>query len=132
MDKAGIKEILASFPCPRGDWWVAAGAAMVLYGIRERTHDIDLGCSKKLADRLEADGYLYRHTESGGRWFKYGEHIEIFEGWLKDTVTDVEGFPVVSPAGLLEMKRELGREKDLKDIRLIEGFLKEHARSRGR
>ena len=36
--------------------WMITGSAMVLYGIREQTHDIDLGCTKQLADRLEAEG----------------------------------------------------------------------------
>ncbi len=30
---------------------------------------------------------------------------------------------VVSPKGLIEMKRKLGREKDIRDIQLIEEWL---------
>ena len=100
------------------------GAAMVLYGIREHTRDIDLGCNERMADALERDGFLCGYTDSGGRRFKYGEHIEVFENWLKDSVTAVEGFPVVTVRGLLEMKRKLGREKDIRDIRLIDEYLK--------
>lgn len=43
-----------------------------------KTTDIDLGCSKRLADLLEADGCLFRQTDDGKRWFKYGENIGIF------------------------------------------------------
>ena len=35
-----------------------------------------------------------------------------------------DGVPVVSLRGLLEMKRELGRRKDIEDIILIEKALK--------
>ena len=124
MDKQEILNCLSSFPYDHKEYWLVTGAAMVLYGIKDKTSDIDLGCSAKLADQLEADGYLYKRTEDGKRWFKYSEHIEIFEEWLKDSVKIVEGFPLVSLKGLIEMKQELGREKDIKDIELINSFIK--------
>ncbi len=123
MDKQGILNCLSEFPYDRNEYWVVAGGAMVLYGIREQTADIDLGCSKRLADHLEADGYLFRRTDEGKRWFKYGEDIEIFEEWMKDTIEIVHGFHVVSIKGLIEMKQELGRDKDKRDIRLIKAVL---------
>ena len=51
---------------------------------------------------------------------------EIFENWINDTVTEVDGIPVISLKGMLEMKRELGREKDLHDIELILDFVRRH------
>ena len=120
MDKTEIIEILNKFPFDREDYWIITGGAMVLYGFREQTSDIDLGCNAKMADELEREGFLYRYTESGNRQFKYGECIEVFENWLCDAVTYIEGFPVITVKGLIEMKRELGRDKDLRDIRLIE------------
>ena len=123
MDRQGILNCLSEFPYDPNEYWVITGGAMVLYGIREQTADIDLGCSKRLADLLEADGYLFRRTDDGKRWFKYGENIEIFEEWLTDTIDTVGGFHVVSIKGLIEMKQELGRDKDKKDIELIKAFL---------
>ena len=120
MNKTEIIHILNEFPFAREDYWIITGGAMVLYGFREQTSDIDLGCTTKMADELEREGFLYRISESGNRHFKYGEDIEVFENWLHDAVTYVEGFPVITIAGLIEMKRELGRDKDLRDIRLIE------------
>ena len=123
MDKQGILKCLSEFPYDRNEYWVITGGAMVLYGIRQQTADIDLGCSKRLADLLEADGFLFRRTEDGKRWFRYGESIEIFEEWLMDGIESVYGFSIVSVQGLIEMKQELGREKDLKDIELIKAFI---------
>ena len=96
---------------------------MVLHGIKDSTSDIDLGCNSSMADELMRDGFFVRLTESGNRQFKYGEHIEIFENWLNDSVTSVDGLPVISIKGLIEMKQELGRDKDYKDIALIEEYL---------
>lgn len=124
MKKDDITARLADFPFSTEDYWIITGAAMVLYGIREETADIDMGCTKDMADRLEADGFLDHVSGDGKRCFKYGDSIEIIEGWLRDSIQNVGGFPVVSIKGLVEMKRELGREKDRKDIRIIEAFLK--------
>ena len=124
MDRQEILNCLSEFPYDRNEYWVITGGAMVLYGIREQTSDIDLGCSKRLADRLEADGYLFQRTDNGNRWFKYGENIEVFEEWIMDSIETVYGFNVVSIKGLIEMKQDLGRDKDKKDIELIKAFLK--------
>ena len=124
MNRQEILERLRAFEYDRGEYWVVTGGAMVLYGIREQTGDIDLGCSAAMADALEAAGCPHRRMADGGRWFRYSRDIEIFEGWLRDSVGTVEGFPVISLRGLLEMKRELGREKDLRDIALIEAFMR--------
>lgn len=117
-----IKATLASFPYPDG-WWVVTGAAMVLYGIRQEATDIDLGCTSELADTLQAEGLLCGHTSDGKRKFLCAGNIEVFEGWLCGRVETVGGLPVISPDGLLQMKRALGREKDRKDIGLILSFL---------
>ena len=125
MNRQEILDRLSAFPYDRGEYWIVAGAAMVVRGFREQTADIDLGCSRKMADRLEADGRLYRRTADGKRWFRSGDSIEIFEDWLRDSVETVGGFQTVSLQGLIEMKRELGREKDLKDIKLIRSFMEQ-------
>lgn len=124
MNKKELQERLAAFPYDRGGWWLVAGGAMVLYGIREQTHDIDLGCSTETADRMQADGLPYRRTADAKRQFRFGEDVEIFEGWLEDRVVEFDGVPVVSIDGLLAMKRALGREKDLRDVERILAFLK--------
>ena len=122
MDRRAIIEKLSAFPYDRGEYWVLTGGAMVLYGVRPETGDIDLGCSRALADRLEADGYLCGRRDNGRRRFRCGAEIEIFEEWLYDRTETVEGFRVISLQGLIEMKTALGREKDLRDIALIRSF----------
>ena len=104
-------------------YWVITGGAMVLYGIREETGDVDLGCTSELADLLEDQGYPVTVQKDGTRKIIICEDVEIFENWLYDTVQLVDGFPVISLNGLVQMKKSLGREKDLRDIQLIEAFL---------
>ncbi len=103
--------------------WLLTGAALVLFGIRDETADIDMGCTSAVAERLEADGYLYKVMEDGNRWFKLDDDMEVFENWLYDCVELLDGYPVMSLKGIREMKQHLGRKKDLRDIRMIDDFL---------
>ena len=107
----------------RDGCWLLAGGAMVLYGLRESTADIDLGCTKLLADQLEQAGFPTECMPDDTRRISYAPDIEIFEDWLYDGVTEVEGIPVITLTGLIEMKKALGREKDWRDICLIEAYL---------
>lgn len=122
MNRQELLTELNAFPYDRADYWVVAGGAMVLYGVRAETGDIDLGCTRTLADRLAAEGYPYRLTDDGRCWFRYSERIEIFEEWLYDRTETVDGFRVISLEGLIEMKTALGREKDLRDVERIRAF----------
>ena len=125
MNKAEITARLSAFPYSSREYWVITGAAMVLYGIREETADIDLGCTTEMADRLETGGYLYKVMPDGTRWFKISAEMEAFENWLCDSVIMKDGIPVISLKGLREMKEKLGREKDLRDIQLIDDYRRE-------
>jgi len=123
MNKQEILQKLQSLGLPQEDYWLIAGSAMVLHGVKDETRDIDLGCSKRLADRLEADGFPVERMPDGSRKFTLGSDIEIFEEWLFDRVEAAGGFPVISLKGLIMMKESLNREKDRADIAAIREFL---------
>ena len=120
MNRTQLLERLKTLEFDKKDYWLITGGAMVLYELRAETGDIDLGCTREMADALEASGLTPTILKDGTRKFLYGEDIEIFEEWLYDRVELVEGVPVISLNGLLAMKKTLGREKDLRDVRLIE------------
>ena len=124
MTRADTLERLRALDWPADEYWLVAGGAMVMYGLRPETHDLDLGCTTARADALEAAGVPYKEMEDGsGRWFSVSRDVEVFENWLMDRVELVDGVPVVSLNGLREMKRALGREKDLRDVARIDAFL---------
>ena len=123
MKKAELLARLRAFPYGTEAFWVVTGAAMVLYGLREETADIDMGCTPEMADRLESEGVPVRVMSDGNRRFRIDRETEVFENWLYDSVAMLEGIPVISLRGLREMKRRLGREKDLRDIERIDAFL---------
>lgn len=124
MDHTELINRLNSLGFCAGDYWLIAGGAMVLYGLRPETHDIDLGCTAQLADKLENSGYHVSRTTDGRRWIHFSEDIELFEGWLFDRIEMCKNIPVISLQGLMTMKKALGREKDLHDIERIEAALR--------
>ena len=120
LDRDSLIQRLRELPFPETEYWVVAGGAMVLHGFRPETRDIDLGCTAFLADKLQEQGYSVSCLDDGTRKIAYSEDIEIFENWLEGTVETVSGIPVVSVDGLIQMKKNIGREKDFADIALIE------------
>ena len=119
LDKKQIIARLEELHLDDTKYWLITGGAMVLYGLREQTSDIDLGCTSDLADLLQQEGFPVERMPDGTRKIVVAEDVEIFENWLEDRVERFEGVPVISIRGLIEMKRALGREKDFRDIQLI-------------
>ena len=75
FDKDSLLQRLRALSFSEEDYWVVAGGAMVLHGVRPQTQDIDLGCSTSLADRLEQQGYAVTYCEDGTRKILYKRHL---------------------------------------------------------
>jgi len=118
MKKEDIIRKLNELNFPKDQYWVNAGSAMTLYGLREDTHDIDIGCTTFLMDEL-IKRYELKYAKDGTRKVEIGEDIEIYENWLNDKITYINDIPVVSLKGILELKLFLNREKDQKDIKIL-------------
>ena len=103
--------------------WLTAGGALIFYGLRTVTADIDMGCTSSLADELEAAGHPVERGEEGQRRFHLPGCIDLSENWAEGTVTMMDGVPVVSLEDVLALKCSLGREKDRADIAAIRQLL---------
>lgn len=125
LTRDDIRNNLRSSGLELSHCWLTAGGALVFHGLRSVTADIDMGCDTHMADALEAAGYAVCRGEGGRRRFHLAGDIDISENWAKGTVTVMDGVPVVSLADVLELKRQLGREKDQADIAAIEKALAE-------
>jgi hypothetical protein len=104
-------------------YWITTGAAMVLYGIKEFTSDIDLGCDSKLISILESTGIKATILSDNTKRIKIEPDVEIFENWGSGDTRFIDSHPVLSPESIIKIKQELGREKDIKDIKLLEEYL---------
>ncbi len=125
-----MKEIekLDNMGIPRSSYVVIYGGAMVFHGIKEDTHDLDLWSIDsetfcKIADMgFETD----RLTDGAGNHqtvIHISEHTDIYNGQLWSPIKfsdDVYGINVQTPESICLEKMARGREKDKKDVELIE------------
>ena len=109
-------------------YWVIAGTAMVLQGIRSNTKDIDIACTTKMFCSLETKGYSVTKNFLGYRKISLEEDIKIFENWDVLGIDYIEGIPTANIESIREMKMQMGREKDLEDVKFIDDmFIKRPA-----
>ncbi len=106
FDQAALLQRLQALPFSKEEYW----------GGGRRCH----GAAWVSADELERQGFAVTRCDDGSRKISYSENIEIFENWIDGKVTFISGVPVVCADGLLQMKKKLGRDKDLADIVLLE------------
>jgi hypothetical protein len=121
--KEDIIKILKDMDLPLSEYWITSGAALVIHGVKETTNDIDLGCNTSLVEHFIKKRCNYRVVEDNSRIVQVNDTIEILENWFVDEIVFIDGLPVGSLESIRKQKAELGREKDIKDIRLIDASL---------
>ena len=95
---------------------------MVLHGLREETHDLDIWCTKKLGDAL-AQRCDVQVLPDGTRRFVPAPDVEIYENMLPGETVFLNGIPVAPLEDVLALKRQLNREKDQRDIAVLEAAI---------
>ena len=102
---------------------IISGAAMVLYGIKEETPDIDIAVTKEYKKELlskyecelenpETDSYIIDDVLNfGANYYKRRREY-------------IDGFPVSTIEDLIDLKVKLNRAKDKKDLKLIFKYMK--------
>lgn len=124
LKKNDIIKILEKMNLPKEEYWVVAGSALVVHGVKEETSDIDLGCTTYLTEYFIDKGCKYRILEDNTRIVEVNEKIELLENWYVDKIERIAGYPIGSLESIKKQKLALGREKDFEDIKLIDDFLK--------
>lgn len=120
---------------PKGEY-VVVGGAVTAHGIRE-SRDLDILVTPKLYQQLQKQGYkpcICQQCIETSRIMLKKDDVDIlpnlilgsYIGDTKQLIADadiIKGFPFIKLAELIKFKRELGRDKDFEDIKLIEAFL---------
>ena len=105
---------------------ICMGSALMIHGLRQETHDIDVAVSDAVFKEYLKKGYQIDENISRERILiiKDGIEIELF----RDLVTDIEcekinGVYVQTLESIIKWKTKLGRDKDKKDIEVIKDFI---------
>lgn len=123
LDKNDVIKLMKELNLPQSEYWITAGAGLVMHNIKETTRDIDLGCTTELANYLIENGCKFEYDRDGTRILKVNENVEAFENWFVDQIDNMNGISVASILSIRKQKVKLGREKDLQDIKRIDEFL---------
>jgi hypothetical protein len=118
---------------PLGKYTVVGGGVLAVRGIRD-TQDIDLIVTEDFYEKLKNNGWVEK--EKGlNNFHLYKDDFEVAKDFShidgckldsKDVIKNsdiIEDVPFMSLKDLLELKKALGREKDIKDIELINKYL---------
>lgn len=122
MKAEDIRRRLAELALDTNEYRINAGGAMVLHGLREETHDLDIWCTKKLGDAL-AQRCDVQVLPDGTRRFVPAPDVEIYENILPGETVFLNGIPVAPLEDVLALKRQLNREKDRRDIAVLEAAI---------
>lgn len=122
MKAEDIRRRLAELALDTNEYRINAGGAMVLLGLREETHDLDIWCTKKLGDAL-AQRCDVQVLPDGTRRFVPAPDVEIYENMLPGETVFLNGIPVAPLEDVLALKRQLNREKDQRDIAVLEAAI---------
>lgn len=125
LNKQNIINILNEEQYPKNEYWITAGAGLVMHGVKSETNDIDIGGSTFLTERLINEGKEWRIANDGTRIVIVNDHIELLENWCNDCIVEINGFPVSSLDGIRHQKVNLNRQKDWDDIQLIDDFIRQ-------
>ena len=122
MKAEDIRRRLAELALDTNEYRINAGGAMVLHGLREETHDLDIWCTKKLGDAL-AQRCDVQVLPDGTRRFVPAPDVEIYENMLPGETLFLNDIPVAPLEDVLALKRQLNREKDQRDIAVLEAAI---------
>lgn len=122
MKAEDIRRRLAELALDTNEYRINAGGAMVLHGLREETHDLDIWCTKKLGNAL-AQRCDVQVLPDGARRFVPAPDVEIYENMLPGETLFLNGIPVAPLEDVLALKRQLNREKDRRDIAVLEAAI---------
>ena len=120
-------EDLKKLKLPADKFAVFGSGAMAIRGIRD-SNDLDIIVKKDLWEKIDRK-YMARNNQGG---VLIGE-IDVAKDWLPyfddvdeliDTADVINGVRFVKLEHVLKWKKAMAREKDKKDVKLIEEFLK--------
>ena len=137
-----IFEELQKLDLPRDQFMVLGSGILAALGIRD-AGDIDLLITPDLFDQLRQSGWKYEVIEIEGRprekiskgiaeafsdfWWN-GGNLKTEDGIAM--AEQIDGISFLPLKVLLDVKKAMGREKDLRDIVLIEEYLRAHPKTK--
>ncbi len=113
------------------DLVVGAGSALVMYNLRDSTSDIDIAVDHNVwniaIDKLKIPPYYNKEYDVNIIEAKFIDaDIHLDPAYMKMESRVIEGVNCLAPKELLKQKKAMNREKDQKDIAILEEYIAKH------
>lgn len=130
MNKQEILKKIKKYNLPKDDFVIISGAAMVFHGLKDTTNDLDVTVKPSL-EKFLRDNYNTRldwYDESTNKGIYYLNDELNFSSNLKEIFDNKEysiinGYKVQNIDSIIKLKQKLNREKDQKDLHLLNNQL---------
>lgn len=123
LNRKDIIQIVQDLPYNKESFWLVMGSAMVMWGIKDSTGDIDIGCLKELFDYLLEQGFSKQVSRSG-RWrIDYGSQVHFYLEWSVENLVVINNIQVADINSIVNDKKRFKRSKDIQDLNLIQDYL---------
>ncbi len=125
FDRNQILTILRQYAFDPNEYLVISGAALVLLRVKETTRDIDISVTKSYFRYLltHYSCTLERVLPDGNCLYYIDNTINFGSNLYSPSFDLIEGIPVQKLEDVKKLKQYLNREKDQKDIVLIDKVL---------
>lgn len=125
MNKEEVLKKLKEYNLDHNNFIIIGSASLVLKGIKETCHDIDIAVTN------EYNNFLLKHFKCNFEKENDGHKVYIIDNIINFSThyynefkgEKIEGYLVQTPSEVLTLKRKLNREKDQNDIKLILNYL---------
>jgi len=138
MKFAEIKDKARELNLKVGEYALCGSVPLAAHGIRD-ANDIDMVVLPEVYEGLKKKGWKVKTFPGGERVGLTKDVFEAFKDWnygsynppvaeLINGADIIDGIPIVKLGEVLKWKRVFNREKDRRDVALIEEFMKRSGR----
>lgn len=123
MKKEEFMNLVDSLNLDNKDYCIISGGALLLHGLKESTHDVDIYVNENGFNKLNNQ---FKIEKTDDNKYKVKENVECFlrdDEYLEKERVVVNGYSLQSLEKILKLKLELNREKDLEDIKALRKVL---------
>ena len=127
MNKENLLKLINELNLPRDEYYILGGGSLVMYGLREKTSDIDLCVSTELFNELKQQYNLKDAEKNKYGFYQIDEITEVVPKDKKDFLYDViDGYQVEQLVSILNFKKKRNLPKDQNDIKSIDDYLEKN------
>lgn len=123
MTRQEYLENLGELGLDKTKFCIISGGVMLMYGLRERTDDIDIKMGQEYFEEIRGR-FPTRKSPKYDYLYEIADDIEVaVQEFVPEDVVEIDGFLVETLDLQLQWKLQNGRAKDWEDIKKIQFYL---------